>query len=245
MTKRLTWLTAMTALLFCGCGVMDAALNAERIRGSGKVIQETREVHGFNEVAFGGSGELSIRQGNEESLAIEADDNLLPYIETDVRGGRLVIGSRRGVSLSPSSRIRYTLMVKDLNGLDLSGSGRTRTGPIRSRDFSVSVSGSGEIRMDALDAATLKAEISGSGNLEIPGKIDRQEIHISGSGRYRAPDLESQSADISISGSGDATLRVRETLSAHISGSGSVEHYGNPSVTKKVSGSGSIRRLGD
>ncbi len=218
---------------------------AERIRGSGKVIRQSRDVSGFNEVAFGGSGELSLRQGNEDSMAIEADDNLLPYIETDVRGGRLVIGPRRGVSLSPSTRIRYTLSVKDLNGLEVSGSGNARTGPVRSQDFSIRVSGSGEIRMDSLEAAALKTDISGSGDVEVPGKIEWQDVRISGSGRYQAPDLESRTADISISGSGDATIRVRESLTAHVSGSGSVGYYGSPSVTRKVSGSGSIRQLGD
>jgi hypothetical protein len=245
MSRGLACFLSVISILFCSCEGMDAALNLQRIQGSGKVAQEKREVHGFSAVNFGGSGELSIRQGNEESLAIEADDNILPYIRSDVESGRLVIGFKRGVSVSRSSPIRYTLMVKELNALDLSGSGKTHTGPLTSEDFKAHLSGSGEIRMEALDATTLAAEISGSGNMEIPGKVNRQQINISGSGRYYAPDLESQSADVSVSGSGDCTLRVEQSLSAHISGSGSVEYYGNPSVTKKVSGSGRVSRLGD
>jgi hypothetical protein len=245
MSKRIVWFLPILTFLFCSCGALDAALTSERIRGSGKIIHEKREVRGFSEVSFGGSGELNLRQGNEESLSIEADDNVLPYIRTEVEGGRLLIEFRRGVSISPSSSIRYTLMVKDLAALDLSGSGHTYTGPLHSQDFRVRLSGSGEIRMDALDAATLKADISGSGDMEIPGRVARQEIHISGSGRYHVPDLESQSVDISVSGSGDATLWVRDSLSARISGSGSVGYYGSPSVTRKVSGSGSIHHLGD
>ncbi len=245
MSRKVVWLFSVLPFVLSSCAAMDAALNLQRIRGSGHVIQENRAVHGFNQVNFGGSGELDIRQGNEESLSIQADDNILPYIRSDVENGRLVIGFERGVSVSTSSPIRYTLMVKDLNALDLSGSGKTHTGPLRSQDFNVRLSGSGEIRMDALDAATLAADISGSGNMEIPGKVDRQQVRISGSGRYHAPDLASQSADVVVSGSGDCTLRVEQNLSARISGSGSVEYYGNPSVTKRVSGSGSVRRLGD
>jgi carbon monoxide dehydrogenase subunit G len=245
MVKRIVWFLPLFMLFYCGCGVLDATVNAERVRGSGNVIQQNRDVHGFHGVSFAGSGELSIRQGNEESLIVEADENILPYIRTDVEEGRLFIGFRRGVSVSTSSPIRFTLMVRELDELDLSGSGKIRTGPVRGEDFRIHLSGSGEIRMDTLDAATLKADISGSGDMELPGKVDRQEIHISGSGRFHAPDLDSQSADITVSGSGDATLRARTSLSARISGSGSVEYYGNPSVTKKVSGSGSVRHLGD
>lgn len=245
MSSKMVWFVPLLMLPFCGCGAMDGALLGERIQGSGKVIQENRDVRGFSAVHFAGSGDLSIRQGNEESLSIEADDNILPYIRSDVENGILMIGFRRGVSISTSSPIRYTLTVKELDELEVSGSGKTRTGPLRSQDFRAHLSGSGEIRMDELDAATLRADISGSGNMEIPGKISRQEIHISGSGRYYAADLESQSADVSVSGSGDCTLRVDQSLSAHISGSGSVEYYGNPSVTKRVSGSGRVHRLGD
>ncbi len=245
MSRKMALFLSILPFALCSCAAMDAALNLQRIRGSGNVVQENRSVRGFNEVRFGGSGELDIRQGSEESLSVQADDNLLPYITTEVENGKLVIGFQRGVSVSTSSPIRFTLMVKELNALELSGSGKTRSGPLRSQDFGVHLSGSGDIRMESLDAATLTAVISGSGNMEIPGKVGTQHIRISGSGRYRAPDLASQSAEVTISGSGDCTLRVADTLSAHISGSGSVGYYGNPSVSKRVSGSGSIRQLGD
>ena len=245
MAKRIVWVLPFMAFFLCGCGVMDAAFDTQRIQGSGIIKQERREVSGFSGVNFAGWGELNVRQGNEESLVIEADDNLLPQIRADVENDRLVIGLRRGVSVSTSSPMRFTLVVTDLDSLELSGSGKMRIGPLRSGAFRLRVSGSGDIRMEGLDASTLTAEISGSGNMEIPGKVDRQEVHISGSGSYHAPDLECRSAEISVSGSGDSTIRVAETLSARISGSGSVRYYGNPSVTKKISGSGNIRQLGE
>ncbi len=245
MSCKLVWFVPLLALPLWGCVEIDGSLLGQRIHGSGKVIQENRDVRGFRAVDFGGSGDLNVQQGNEESLSIQADDNLLPYITSEVAGGTLKIGIRRGVSISTSSRIRYELTVKELNALDLSGSGKTRIGPLRSQDFRIDLSGSGDIRLDGLDAGALNAEISGSGDMEIRGKVSRQEIHISGSGRYSAPDLECQTADVSVSGSGDCTLRAAQSLAAHISGSGSVGYYGSPSVTKRVSGSGSIRSLGN
>ena len=190
MSKRIVWLLPMFPFLFCSCGALDAAFNSERIRGSGKVIQEKRDVHGFSEVKFGGSGELSLRQGNEESLSIEADDNILPYILTDVEGGKLLIGFRRGVSISTSAPIRYTLMVKILMRSICPVLERRAPARCVAR---TSVSGCrGPVRSGwmRLTLSTLEADISGSGNMEIPGKVGRQRIHISGSGRYHAPDLE-------------------------------------------------------
>jgi hypothetical protein len=245
MIRRTLWILPVFASFICGCGVLNDVMTAERVHGSGIVVKENREVRGFSKVRLASQGELSIRQGNEESLAIETDDNILPKIKTVVESGRLTIETERGVSVSPTAGIRYTLMVKDLDNLELSGSGKVHAGPLHSGSFVARLPGSGTIRLDALEAGALQAEISGSGNIEIAGMVKRQEAHISGSGKYDAPDLQCKAADVSISGSGHITLWAQESLAAHISGSGSVGYYGNPALTKNISGSGSVRHIGD
>src|SRR5512134_3419247 len=50
--------------------------------GSGNVITQTREVGDFDKVSFSSFGELTIQQGESESLSIEAEDNVLAEIET-------------------------------------------------------------------------------------------------------------------------------------------------------------------
>jgi len=245
MMRRIRLLLPLLAVALSGCEGLDDALNAERVRGSGKVTQEQRDLRNFNEVMLAAVGELNIQQGDRESLSIEAEDNIMPRIKTDVEEGRLVIRTERGVSLSPTVPIRYRLMVKELRALELSGSGKVHTGGIRSQDFAVRLPGSGEIQMDELNADSLTAEISGSGSIELPGKVNSQKVRISGSGDYNARNLHSRSADVSISGSGESTVWAQEDLSAHISGSGNIEYYGNPRVSKHISGSGGINNAGD
>jgi len=246
MTKRIQFvLLPLLALVLSGCQIIEAELNAERIRGSGVLKQEKRDVSGFTEVKLKNMGQLTIQQGDRESLTIEAEDNILPKIVTEVEGGALVIRTERGVSLSPTATVRYTLMVKNLTGMELSGSGKIETGAIHSEDFRVRLPGSGEIRMDELAADTLNAEISGSGSIKIPGKVASQRIRISGSGDYDGRNLRSRSADVSVSGSGDSSVWVEDDLTAHISGSGTVDYYGNPKVSRSISGSGKVRNIGD
>jgi hypothetical protein len=55
------------------------------VRGSGNVVEETREVSGVSGVELATLGTLHVEIGESESLRIEAEDNLLEYIETDVR----------------------------------------------------------------------------------------------------------------------------------------------------------------
>ncbi|MGZ7107850.1 MAG: GIN domain-containing protein, partial [Methanobacterium sp.] len=50
--------------------------------GSGKVINQTRDVASFNQIDFNGAGELIITQGDKESVTVQADDNLMNNIKT-------------------------------------------------------------------------------------------------------------------------------------------------------------------
>ncbi len=244
MRKRLFCIAVpAVALLFCGCDEFD--LDAVTLGGSGKIITEKRDVHGFRRVELSGSGNLTISQGNTESLTIEGDDNILPRIKTEVQGDRLRIGMERGVSIHPASPIRYTLVMPELTGVELSGSGKIVAGNFRCQDVTIDLSGSGTIRFDQLTADNLRAEIDGSGNIQMLGRLTRQRVQISGSGDYDAKGLESNSAEVEIDGSGNSAVWVHDDLSAHISGSGNVEYYGSPNVTKRVGGSGKVRSLGD
>jgi hypothetical protein len=63
--------------------------------GSGNVITESRDVAGFNEIALGGIGTGIVTQGDEEALTIEAEDNLLPPIGSEVREGPQQAGNGR------------------------------------------------------------------------------------------------------------------------------------------------------
>ena len=91
MNKRCIYtlsVLTLTALLLSACGI-------DVVTGSGHLATETRSVSGFDQVELAIRGELIITQGDQESLEIEAEDNLLDYIETTTYGDTLVIGLKR------------------------------------------------------------------------------------------------------------------------------------------------------
>ncbi len=187
---------------------------------SGNVTSETRDVSGFDEVELRGIGNLSIRQTGSESLSVEAEEDVLPKIRTEVVNNRLIIGPEPNTNIQTTEPINYELTVKDLHALEASGSGG--------------------INAQDIDTDNLGVSISGSGAVEISGRADSQQVGISGSGTYRAEDLRSEEAKITVDGSGSAIVNVSEALDAKVSGSGSVEYIGNPTVEKDVSGAGSV-----
>src|ERR1017187_5788746 len=210
-------LSALCALL-SGCFNFNLS-TSHRVKGSGNIVTTTRAVSQFDRVSVSGSGHLSIVQGDQESLTIEADDNLLPLIKSEVASRGLKIGPEN-VNLSPTRTIHYVLQLKSLEALHLSGSLEAEAQSIKTDQLLITISGSGKIQVASLDTSELNVHVSGSGDIQLAGKVNRQTIQISGSGNYRAGNCESQTTAGHISGAGDAMVWARLELQAHVSGSG-------------------------
>jgi hypothetical protein len=80
MKRRFVFLTLAMVLALSSCTL-----------GSREVLWEQREVGDFDRVVFSSIGELSIVQGDTESLTIQAESNVLQRIVTEVRGNVLHI----------------------------------------------------------------------------------------------------------------------------------------------------------
>jgi hypothetical protein len=107
----LLFLIMVFTLSACTENGIQISGNNQKLDGSGKIITENRDVSGFDKVDLQSIGNLTIVQGTEESLTIKADDNLLPYITTEVFNGTLEIGMKPNLSFNPTQSIEYELVV--------------------------------------------------------------------------------------------------------------------------------------
>jgi len=228
--------------------VLLNACNFAVASGSGKVVSQARQVSGFTRVSLSGTGQLIIAQGNTESLTIDAEDNVLPLITTQVIGDTLHIDYKNDNfqdNVIPTKPIIYHLGVKTINSIQLSGAGSVDAANLSTDNLSVTTSGAGSVNLRFIAAQTLNYDISGVGSCDLSGKVTNQNVNISGAGTYNAPDLESQNATIVISGAGGATVWAKSSLTVTISGAGSVNYYDNPTIVKTVSGIGSLVSQGN
>ena len=217
------------------------AQNNRRIKGSGNIIQKSRSVGSFEKVGVSGSFDVYLVKGNEGHLDIEIEDNLLPYLITEVDGGKLKIKWKKGTSISTRKSVVITVQFKDINAVALTGSGDIISKDrINADHFDTAVSGSGDIELD-LDVNSLKAAVSGSGDIDLKGSTKTFEAAVAGSGDISAYNLKSEKAEVKVSGSGDIELTVSKELIARVSGSGDIEYRGDPKIQDvKVSGSGDV-----
>ncbi len=220
----------------------------KKIKGNGNVVTIERSTEEYDAISVAGWFDVILVEGQEGKLSIEGEENLLEYIKTEVKEGKLVIKTEKGYNLQPSSwkkdgGIYVTVPVESVNEVSLSGSGDiVGKKTITASEFSTSMSGSGDITLD-LQSKTVTAVMSGSGDINLSGSTEVFNVQISGSGDIKAYDLIADTVDASISGSADIQVTANEMLKARVSGSGDIHYRGDPKkIDSKSSGSGDITK---
>ena len=233
--------TLLSGLIVLGSFLLSAC-GLSVLNGSGKIVSENRPVKDFDQISFSGMGDMYLQQGDEESLRIEAEDNLLPYIKSDVVNGslRIYFDHNNLHFVHPTQPVRIYVGLKQVKSIELSGAVRMLSESLRGDTLHVDISGSGNMDLKQLEVNELTTKISGSGKCNIQGETNTQNIVISGSGKFDTRNLYSRDVNIRVSGSGKAQVNAEEQLDVHISGSGDVAYFGNPRVQKSISGSGNV-----
>lgn len=219
MTKKLFFIMVAMMLATLACSVVSIGNNT--VIGSGKVASQTRSESGFSSVMLEGSADVNVTFGPTESVVVEADDNILPLIETNAQNDQLIINTRSNTHITTSNPVRVTVTMKSLKGVTLSGSGN------------IDVSG--------LVGDNLLVDLPGSGNITITGTAESVNVSLPGSGSIYCDGLKTKSATVTLNGSGNIKVFASQSLEASIRGSGEIRYDGNPAkVNKSVTGSGSI-----
>jgi hypothetical protein len=221
------------SILFAGC-------NAIRVEGNGKIITENRKTTKFSKIEAGGAFLLRIKQGATESIVIQADENILPEIKSEVTGSTLNIGFSNKLMVA-SKTIIVDITVVNLEEIDISGSCDIEgIGEWHFNNFTLECSGATE-SVFTLFGNVFVSEASGSCNLIVKGRVNESKYEISGSGNVKASTLESKNVSLEVSGAGNAEVFATEFLSVESSGSSEVLYKGNPKITQDISGSGTVK----
>ncbi len=236
-----------TTLVLLGLLTLSCSAQwGKRIKGNGNETTITRSTAEYDEVALSGWFDVLLVEGQEGELTLTGESNLLDYIKTEVKNGKLTIKAENGVNLKPSnwnSGITITVPVASINAVTMSGSGDIMgKTTIRTAQMATTMSGSGDITL-TIEAERITATMSGSGDINLAGSTQDFEATISGSGDIEAFDLEAEHVDATVSGSADIQVTANRSLTARVSGSGDITYRGNPEkMDTRTSGSGDISK---
>ncbi len=235
-TKLVKTITITTALIFGLLSISAYAASDNK--------KETRKVDAFDEIALSIPADLYLTQGSKTEVVIEADEDVLEKIITEVDGDMLKIKFEKWYTYKGIGEINVYVTTSDINKIVVSGSGDViAKSAIKTDKIAFVISGSGSIMMSDLAVRDVYAIISGSGDIDISGKSIANELDakVTGSGDFESTNLEFKEADLTITGSGSIRAFVSDELDATITGSGRIYYKGKPIIDANITGSGKIK----
>ena len=190
-------------------------------QGSGNAKTETRTLTGFKKIEAGGAVNIDVTFKPEFSVSVEADDNLLPQITTEVDGDTLKIATKDRISTK--SRVNIKITMPRLTDFDLSGAS---TGTIT-----------------GITGDKLEAEITGASKLTATGEMRELVARANGASTIDAENLKTEKALAWAAGASKITVTALDDLDVDASGASTITYVGSPAKFKQnESGASTIRQ---
>jgi hypothetical protein len=211
------------------------------VEGHGHVVSKERKTDSFSGLKVSSGIDVYLKQGDNETVTVEADENLQEYILTEVRGGVLNVYSEYNIRDAERKRVYVTM--KEVNSVKTTSAGDVYgETPINSDRLELSASSAGNIKLE-VNAKKIDLDISSSGDISLTGETDMLRADLSSAGDLKAYDLKAREADVSVSSAGDADVNVSERITARASSAGDVNYKGDPKyVDAHSSSAGGIHR---
>lgn len=197
----------------------STTFNFGRVSGSGTVANEQRNLSGFKAIDVGSTFEVEVTAQKDFSVTVEADDNILPLIETEVRRGVLNIECSQRVS--PKTPMKIIISAPDIENIEASGAANLIINSIKN----------GGLRIDA----------SGASKILVTGETAKLVVDVSGATKVDAEGLITENADLDASGASQVLVNVSNSLRTDASGASKILYSGSPrDLNTKKNGAASV-----
>lgn len=211
------------------------------VHGNHNVTKSERKLDSFTGIKVSSGVDVYLKQGDNESVTVEADENLHEYIITEIKGGVLHVYTE--VSIRDASKERVYVTMKEIKSVETSSAGDiVGESPVRSDELRLSASSAGDIKLEVY-AREIDLNISSSGDMTLTGETDELDADLSSAGDLNAYELKAKEAEISVSSAGDADINVSEKITARASSAGDINYKGDPKyVDVHTSSAGGIHK---
>ena len=226
-------------LMLASTGLMGGCI-LDGVKGNGNVVKQDRKVSDFTSVEISGAFTVYLYQGSSESLKIEADENLMEYIKTEVKGDRLEIYTENK-TIQKFTKMNIYLTFEELEMIDISGAVNIIGEDMMKFDeLNIDGSGASDITLN-MEVGMLNADFSGASEIKLVGEARSVSFDFSGASEISAYDFIIENCELDVSGASEARIHVTGNLEVDVSGAAEVKYKGSPRVQSDVSGAGSLR----
>lgn len=248
-----------------------AALSAATTVMAGNVVTETYSIKSnYTAISITNMIEVVLLDAPKNSIRVETDERLMPYLQIVVKNGVLVLnfGDQREVERLRKRNLNLadTRVYVSARGVDtFTASGMSEFEadmPIAASTITISASGmssidfervecktfslsiSGKTEVDAqLQADKCDLSVSGMSEVDLEGRTDRLSLRLSGMSEVSLDELHARTAKVSVSGMSSAEVYATESITGGVSGMSDLTTFGSANVNVSTSGGGSHKHV--
>lgn len=210
--------------------------------GNGNVETENRDISSdFNEIKVSQGLDLYITQSNDVSLTVEADENLLDLIMTEVENGTLNIYTTENIRRATSRKI--FLNFENISAIKAtSGSDVHSKNTIEVDHLELKTTSGADIKLD-VKTETLDCSSTSGSDIKISGVTNLFKASATSGSDINASELIAQSSDVKATSGADISVNTTKSLTAKATSGGDIRYSGNPEkVNKSDTSAGSVRQ---
>jgi len=210
-----------------------------QVEGNGNVVKVERKVSGFKAVAVSNGINLLVSQGSEEKVVVEAEENLIQYIRTEVSDETLRIGIHgNNGSFNSHKKINVYVTAKELNALEANSGSRLKSeNRIKTGNLKISSSSGSSIIVEVA-CVNLDASASSGSSGIISGSAATLTAEGSSGSSLVASELVAEKGNISASSGSVVVVHITKEIKADASSGGRIVVSGNPAIKDTDSSSG-------
>ena len=214
------------------------------IAGSGVSKQETRAVDAFHALEAGNAVQMNVTvtPGAKPSVKISGDDNLLPFFESLVRDGKLIIRLKDNSRISTKLPLLAEVVVGEIDGVEATEAASVKVkGVVKVNRLSARASGAAQVSVEGVESSQAAASATGASKVTLSGSAASLKVDASGASQVKAQALTAEDAHVSISGASSVVLTANKSVAGDLSGALQLELHGRPAKkTVSISGASGV-----
>lgn len=240
-TTIMTTLSKITIALILSLLLSSCAFDlGNGKKGNGSITEENREiVSEFDQISASEGLDVFVTQADEFSIRVEADENVIDLIATDIKGGTLKIHAKENIGQATKN---IFVSLPTITGLSSSSSADLNTkNQIKTNIINISASSGGDLIASIL-ANSIAATSSSGADIKLTGTTNDLAVDASSGSNIDAKNLKTKNCEAEASSGADIKVDVSELLIADASSGGDISYSGTDNVKKNKSSSGSVKK---
>ncbi|PCJ96525.1 MAG: DUF2807 domain-containing protein [Flavobacteriaceae bacterium] len=208
--------------------------------GNGVVTEDTRNVsEEFTVVSASEGLDVYVTQADEFSIEVEADENIIDLIGTDIKNGKLRIHAIENIGRATK---KVYVSLPNITALESSsGADLIATNIIEADKIRLHSSSGADLKVE-VNADEVSADASSGADIRLSGVSNMLRADASSGSDIKARELLTKTCNADASSGADITVNVSESLVADASSGADIKYSGDANVQAKKSASGSVHK---